>query len=86
MHMYVCMCITIVCEHNYYTIFYIHRISYVHRMAHFMLYTQLKQQSIAFLKGFHSVISPSWIGTFSPTELQSIISGEQVDFDVDDLR
>ncbi|XP_064392283.1 ubiquitin-protein ligase E3B-like isoform X2 [Halichondria panicea] len=62
------------------------KISYVHRMAHFMLYTQLKQQSIAFLKGFHSVISPSWIGTFSPTELQSIISGEQVDFDVDDLR
>lgn len=55
-------------------------------MAHFMLYTQIKKQAVAFLKGFHSVISPSWIRVFSPTELQSLISGEEVDINVEDLR
>ena len=55
-------------------------------MAYFMLYTRLKQQSVAFLKGFHSIIDRSWIGIFTPNEIQSIISGEQVELDVEDLR
>lgn len=62
------------------------RISYVHHMAHFRLYTQLKDQTLAFKRGFYSIVNKDWISYFSPPELQRLISGDQVDIDVDDLR
>ena len=58
----------------------------MHQMAHFQMYTQIKRQSIAFIKGFHSVIDKSFIACFSPQELQHLISGNQSELDVDDLR
>ncbi len=58
----------------------------MHRMAHFRMRTQLKQQSTAFIQGFHSIINTAWISCFSPGELQRLISGDQVELDVDDLR
>ena len=50
------------------------------------MHTQLKKQSAAFIQGFHSVIDKQWIASFSPNELQRLISGDHVDLDVDDLR
>ena len=62
------------------------RISYVHLMARFKMYTQLKEQLMAFLKGFRSLIPEDWTACFSGPELQRLISGDNVDIDVDDLR
>ena len=62
------------------------RLSYVHRMALFRMSTQLKKQTDAFIRGFHFLIDPSLIHCFSFQELQKLISGDQVDIDVDDLR
>lgn len=50
------------------------------------MYTQLKKQSAAFIQGFHSLIDKQWIASFSPNELQRLISGDHVDLDVDELR
>ena len=50
------------------------------------MYTQLKKQSAAFIQGFHSIIDKNWISIFSPHELQRLISGDNVELDVDDLR
>ena len=55
-------------------------------MAHFRLHTQLKDQTSAFKRGFYSIVNKAWISCFSPPELQRLISGDQVDIDVDDLR
>lgn len=62
------------------------RLSYVHRMALFRMSTQIKKQTDAFTRGFHFLIDPSLIQCFSPQELQKLISGDQTDIDVDDLR
>lgn len=55
-------------------------------MALFRLSTQVKRQTDAFIKGFHFMIDPSLIQCFSSQELQKLISGDQADIDVDDLR
>ena len=55
-------------------------------MALFRMSTQIKEQMKAFVKGFHSLIDPWLIQCFSPNELQKLISGDQRDIDVDDLR
>lgn len=71
---------------TYLPLSFVHRINYVHRMALFRMCTQIKEQTCAFMKGFHSIISTSLIQCFSPQELQKLISGDQVEIDVDDLR
>ena len=58
----------------------------MHQMAHFRMHTQLKKQSAAFIRGFHSLISKPWILCFCPQELQHLILGNQAEIDVDDLR
>lgn len=66
--------------------FAIIRISYVHLMARFKMYTQLKDQLMAFLRGFRSLIPEDWTSCFSGPELQRLISGDNIEIDVDDLR
>ena len=55
-------------------------------MARFKMYTQLKDQLIAFLRGFRSLIPEDWTSCFSGPELQRLISGDNVEIDVEDLR
>lgn len=55
-------------------------------MALFRLSTQVKKQTDAFIRGFHFLIDPSLIKCFSSEELQKLISGDQADINVDDLR
>ncbi|GMT19380.1 hypothetical protein PFISCL1PPCAC_10677 [Pristionchus fissidentatus] len=62
------------------------RINYVHRMAHYRVFTQTKEQCKAFVEGFQMVVKPSWLFLFAPHELQYLISGQSSDIDMADLR
>ncbi|CDS36029.1 ubiquitin protein ligase [Echinococcus multilocularis] len=62
------------------------KISYVHRMAMFRMYKQIRGQTTSFIRGFYSIINPEWLAMFSPTELQQLISGDSVNFDLEDLK
>ncbi|OCT98166.1 ubiquitin-protein ligase E3B [Xenopus laevis] len=62
------------------------KISYIHLMAHFRMHTQIKNQTVAFINGFHSIIRPEWIRMFSAPELQRLISGDNAEIDLDDLK
>lgn len=48
--------------------------------------TQIKPQTTAFMKGFHAIIRPQWMSIFSAQEFQRVISGDDSDIDVDELR
>ncbi|KAI9356085.1 hypothetical protein BD770DRAFT_390413 [Pilaira anomala] len=62
------------------------KIEYVYLMADYKLNQRAKEQTKAFIHGFRTVISESWIKLFSPPELQRVLSGEDTDFDISDLR
>ncbi|KAK6968619.1 ubiquitin-protein ligase E3B [Biomphalaria glabrata] len=62
------------------------KIRYVHLMAHFRMYRQIRDQTLAFVKGFKSVVTPDWLSMFSAPELQKLISGDSDSLDMDDLR
>ena len=55
-------------------------------MAHYRLHTQIRKQTQAFISGFRSLISHSWTAMFSAPELQRLISGDNVDLDLTDLK
>ncbi|XP_072271473.1 ubiquitin-protein ligase E3B [Pyxicephalus adspersus] len=62
------------------------KISYIHLMAHFRMHTQIKNQTAALIGGFRSIIRPEWIRMFSAPELQRLISGDNAEIDLDDLK
>ncbi|XP_063769305.1 ubiquitin-protein ligase E3B [Pseudophryne corroboree] len=62
------------------------KISYIHLMAHFRMHTQIKNQTAALISGFRSIIRPEWIRMFSAPELQRLISGDNAEIDLDDLK
>uniref|UniRef100_H2Z543 HECT-type E3 ubiquitin transferase n=1 Tax=Ciona savignyi TaxID=51511 RepID=H2Z543_CIOSA len=62
------------------------RIMYIHTLAHYRLHTQILQQTKAFISGFRAVIPKSWTSMFSAPELQRLISGDNVDVDLTDLK
>ncbi|XP_005112992.2 ubiquitin-protein ligase E3B [Aplysia californica] len=62
------------------------KIRYVHLMAHFHMYRQIREQTLAFVRGFESVVTPEWLGMFSAPELQKLISGDSESLDMEDLR
>uniref|UniRef100_F7A8M5 HECT-type E3 ubiquitin transferase n=1 Tax=Ciona intestinalis TaxID=7719 RepID=F7A8M5_CIOIN len=62
------------------------RIMYIHTLAHYRLHTQILHQTKAFVAGFRSVIPTNWISMFSSPELQRLISGDNVDMDLTDLK
>lgn len=64
----------------------VNRISYIHLMAHFRMHTQIKNQTAALISGFRSIIKPEWIRMFSAPELQRLISGDNAEIDLDDLK
>lgn len=47
------------------------KIRYIHRMAHFRMHTQIKEQTAAFIKGFCSIINPDWLSLFSTPEVRT---------------
>ncbi|KAG0031870.1 hypothetical protein BGZ81_000383 [Podila clonocystis] len=62
------------------------RINYIFQVSDYRLNKQIQEQSRAFIDGFRSIIPLSWISIFSPQELHRVIAGDDVDFDVQDLR
>lgn len=62
------------------------RISYIHLMAHFRMHTQIKDQTAAFIRGFRCIINPEWLHMFSTPEVQRLISGDNAEIDLDDLK
>lgn len=64
----------------------VNRISYIHLMAHFRMHTQIKNQTAALISGFRSIIKPEWIRMFSTPELQRLISGDNAEMDLEDLK
>ncbi|CAG8496391.1 2011_t:CDS:10 [Funneliformis caledonium] len=62
------------------------RIQYIYLMADYKLNKQAKEQTRAFINGFQSMIPENWLRMFSPPELQRVLSGEDVNWDVSDLR
>jgi ubiquitin-protein ligase E3 B len=62
------------------------RIGYVHKMASFRVVERTREQARAFVGGFQSIVSASWLSLFSPQELQKLISGDSDDIDLSDMR
>ncbi|KAI1901003.1 hypothetical protein AGOR_G00055660 [Albula goreensis] len=62
------------------------KISYIHLMAHFRMHTQIKDQTAAFIRGFRSIINPEWLHMFSTPEVQRLVSGDNAEIDLDDLK
>ncbi|XP_053509848.1 ubiquitin-protein ligase E3B-like [Ictalurus furcatus] len=62
------------------------KISYINLMAHFRMHTQIKEQTGAFIRGFRSIINPEWLHMFSTPEVQRLISGDNAEIDLDDLK
>lgn len=58
------------------------KVEYVYLMADYKLNQRAKEQTKAFIHGFRTVISESWIKLFSPPELQRVLSGEDTDFGI----
>jgi len=59
---------------------------YIHTMAHYRMHTQIRKQTQAFVSGFRSLISHSWTAMFSAPELQRLMSGDNVELDLTDLK
>uniref|UniRef100_A0A8D3ARC8 Ubiquitin-protein ligase E3B n=1 Tax=Scophthalmus maximus TaxID=52904 RepID=A0A8D3ARC8_SCOMX len=62
------------------------KISYIHLMAHFRMHTQIKEQTAGFIRGFRSIINPEWLHMFSTPEVQRLVSGDNAEIDLDDLK
>lgn len=45
------------------------RISYIHQMAHFRMHTQIREQTVAFIRGFRAIVNPDWLSLFSTPEV-----------------
>ncbi|CAD5212189.1 unnamed protein product [Bursaphelenchus okinawaensis] len=64
----------------------INKISYIHRMALFRVVHQTQEQCQRFVQGFRTLISPQWLCLFTSLELQYLVSGQNDDFDLEDLK
>lgn len=62
------------------------RLVYISYIARYRLQAQPVQQTNAFLQGLGQIIQPSWLSMFNQSELQTLVSGETGDIDVEDLR
>ena len=62
------------------------RLVYISYMARHRLQKQPWKQTMAFLKGLSTIISPSWLSMFNQSELQTLVGGDASEIDVADLR
>ncbi|KAJ3236612.1 Ubiquitin-protein ligase E3B [Chytriomyces hyalinus] len=59
---------------------------YIHLMSDYKLNQECKAQYKAFVGGFRTIMQSKFIRFFSPNELQVLMSGENVEINVADLR
>ncbi|KAJ5142709.1 uncharacterized protein N7515_001496 [Penicillium bovifimosum] len=62
------------------------RLVYISYMARYRLQVQPALQTNAFLQGLGQIIQPAWLSMFNQSELQTLVSGDKADIDVEDLR
>ena len=62
------------------------RLVYISYIARYRLQLQPQYQTNAFLQGLGQMIQPAWLSMFNQAELQTLVSGENADIDVEDLR
>ncbi|KAJ5788601.1 hypothetical protein N7457_003591 [Penicillium paradoxum] len=62
------------------------RLVYISYMARYRLQLQPALQTNAFLQGLGQIIQPAWLSMFNQSELQTLVSGDKADIDVEDLR
>ncbi|KAJ5084699.1 hypothetical protein NUU61_009278 [Penicillium alfredii] len=62
------------------------RLVYISCVARYRLQLQPSLQTNAFLQGLGQIIQPSWLSMFNQSELQTLVSGETGEIDVEDLR
>ncbi|KAJ5183327.1 hypothetical protein N7492_000943 [Penicillium capsulatum] len=62
------------------------RLVYISYIARYRLQVQPSLQTNAFLQGLGQIIQPAWLSMFNQSELQTLVSGETGDIDVEDLR
>ncbi|XP_024536695.1 E3 ubiquitin-protein ligase UPL7 isoform X1 [Selaginella moellendorffii] len=62
------------------------KLQYVHAMADYKLNRQVRPVVNAFVRGLTDLVSPSWLGLFNAKEFNQLLSGEEHDFDVNDLK
>ncbi|CAI5446236.1 unnamed protein product [Caenorhabditis angaria] len=62
------------------------KIDYVHRMAHHRVFRRTQEQCRAFVQGIQSILQPTWLSLFAPNDLQCLISGQNTDIDLADLK
>lgn len=62
------------------------RLVYISYIARYRLQVQPALQTNAFLQGLGQIIQPAWLSMFNQSELQTLVSGETGDIDVEDLR
>ncbi|KAF7719935.1 Uncharacterized protein PECH_005792 [Penicillium ucsense] len=62
------------------------RLVYISYVARYRLQVQPALQTNAFLQGLGQIIQPAWLSMFNQSELQTLVSGETGDIDVEDLR
>ncbi|KAJ5170256.1 uncharacterized protein N7500_003039 [Penicillium coprophilum] len=62
------------------------RLVYISYIARYRLQLQPALQTNAFLQGLGQIIQPAWLSMFNQSELQTLVSGDKADIDVEDLR
>ncbi|XP_057535793.1 E3 ubiquitin-protein ligase UPL7 [Amaranthus tricolor] len=62
------------------------KLQYIHAMADYKLNRQMLPLSNAFFRGLTDLISPSWLKLFNASEFNQLLSGGNIDINVDDLR
>ena len=60
------------------------RLEYIFCVARYRLNVQTWRATSAFMRGFGTVVPPTWINMFSPAELQLVLGGSDAPLDVDD--
>jgi len=61
------------------------KLDYLEKLSYYKLYTNIKEQVDAFLKGFHELIPRNLVQIFNHRELELLLSGLP-DFNLNDLR
>jgi ubiquitin-protein ligase E3 C len=61
-------------------------LQYIHRYVHYLQNSLIAASSKALLKGFHELITLSWLRIFNSQELQLLMNGESKKIDIQDLQ
>ncbi|WKX97400.1 hypothetical protein Q1695_013227 [Nippostrongylus brasiliensis] len=61
------------------------RLEYIRSYVNFFLFKRIEPMVDAMRAGVSTVIDPGWLAMFSPSELQTLVSGADADLDVEDM-